>query len=245
MGLDIYAGPVTRYVAGDWTTIVQQAGAASGVPIQVIRAGGPTDAIRDPAIIGQVVRDWQVGLVRSLGADTVWEDDPTTPWLTDKPDWDGYGAVVLLAAFEERPDLAPGQPARRGWRRRVVEPVLPRSFPDSDAFRVASQSPTTFPTLLRGAEWCLPLTNGPEVFTAATPNGVELTMGRVDRLVAELINLNERTLQLSPAELTAAREVGPPGPGATVSEVAPFGLSVMLALAEFAAVHAVPWIMDY
>jgi hypothetical protein len=168
-----------------------------------------------------------------------------TPWSTDKPDWDGYGAVVLLAAFEERPDLAPGQAVRKGLWRRVIESVTPRNFPESEAFKAASQSPTTFPTLLHGAEWCLPLTSGPTVFNAATPNGTQLTMGRVDQLLAELINLNERTLQLSPAELESARQAGPPRPSAPVLEVAPFGLAVMLALAEFAAVHSVPWIMDY
>ena len=131
MGLDVYAGPLTRYLAGDWLTIVQQAGLASGREV------------------------------------------------------------------------------------------------------------------LRGAEWCLPLATGPTLFGTQTPNGGEVTMGRVDNLVSELRDLNEATLRLSPAALAAAREDGPPEPGAPVAAVAPFGLAVLLHLAEYAAAHRVPWIMDY
>ena len=38
MGLDIYAGTLTRYYTQNWKTAVQQFGEAHGIPVQIIRA---------------------------------------------------------------------------------------------------------------------------------------------------------------------------------------------------------------
>lgn len=46
-------------------------------------------------------------------------------------------------------------------------------------------------------------------------------------------------------DLANARAAGPPGFGASVEDLAPFGLAVLLALAGFAAANSVAWIMDY
>ncbi len=245
VGLDIYAGPVTRYVLGNWLTIVQQAGQAGGLNVEVIRANENPNAVRDPAVVSPVVQAWQDGIVRSLGASIGWEDSVDVDYATDKPDWDGYGAVLLLAAFDERPDLAPGTKTRAGLRRTKLPDVAPRNYADSPAFEAARGVPTRYPTLLLGAEWCLPIAEGPSVFQAPTPNGHQTTMGRVDNLLEELNDLNDRTVRLAPADLAAARKTGPPPPGAKVKEVVPFGLSVLLSLAEYASVRRVPWIMDY
>lgn len=153
--------------------------------------------------------------------------------------------MVLLAAYDEQPGLAPGSTRRDGLRGTAAPQVSPRQFGEASAFTAAHQAPRRYPTLLRGAEWCLPISDGPLVYRAPAPNGMHTPMGRVDRLVAELQLLNDRTLQLSPADLSAARQAGPPEPAATVEQAAPFGLSIMLALAEFAVTHQVAWIMDY
>ncbi len=245
MGLDIYCGSVSRYIAGDWLTIVQQAGQASGTTVEVVRADEPEDAVRDTAIIQSAVQKWVQGLLDALGVQGGWQDALDTPYATDKPDWDGYGAVVQLAAFDERPDLVPGGKVRKGLRRTTTVAVLPRDFGESEAVKAASQAPARYPALLAGAQWCLPIREAPAVFRAPTPNGTLLTMGRVDQLLAELNTLNARTMRLSPGDLEAARQAGPPGTGAPVDEVAPFGAAVLLALAEYAAIHEVPWIMDY
>lgn len=275
MGLDIYAGPVTRYVAGDWLTIVQQAGKAAGIPVEVdrwvvqpgqagtpgqdgelvVEADGvtavvqrqsePSARMRDVRVVGEIVKAWQGRLLEALGVTAGWREVADGEYATDKPDWDGYGAVVLLAAYDEQSGLAPG-PARRDGRRGAVTPeVSPRRFGEAAAFTAARQAPRRYPTLLRGAEWCLPVSGGPLVYRASAPNGTQAPMGRVDRLVTELRLLNDRTLRLSPAGLRAARRARPPGPAATVEQAAPFGLSIMLALAEFAVTHQVAWIMDY
>ena len=89
----------------------------------------PADTIQDIDVVTDVVARWQSGLLATFGfAGDRWVERADGPYLTDKPDWDGYGAVVLLAAYVERPDLAPGTTARRGWRRRDILPVMPREF---------------------------------------------------------------------------------------------------------------------
>lgn len=266
MGLDLYAGPVSRYVAGSWTTVVQQAGAASGIPVVTIRPGEslgaidfdailkqadvpgiqpqqPTPAAADMRLVADAVSRWRAEIMRNLGVNEEWNEDVTAEFYTDQPGWHGYGAVVLLAAYDEQPTLAPG--AKAGLFRSRIPAVSPDRFGEAQAFKVASQRPARYPTLLLGAEWCVPLIGGPTVFLAPTPNGRQITMGHVDRLVEELDSLNQRTLRLSDSDLEAARFAGPLSPNPSVETVAPFGLGVLIAVARFAASHRVAWIMDY
>ncbi len=246
MGLDIYAGPITRYIAGDWMTVVQRAGESSGTRVEVLRVNEPDDRITDIEVVHQTVVSWQRGLIQSLGLTQGWEESSEKDYLTDKPGWEGYGAVVLLAAYDERPDLAPGSKFRSGLRSRTIGLTEPRKFAESEAFRAASKAPIRYPSLLQCAEWCLPLTAGPTVWSAPSPNGTELNVGRVDRLYAELTELNSRTLRLSPHQLAEANKAAPAQPQtASLDDVASFGLSVLLELAEYALVNSVPWIMDY
>jgi hypothetical protein len=265
MALDIYAGPISRYVAGSWNTVVQQAGGASGIPVVTIRPGEPLSAIdfdaimkqaavpgmqpqqptpapADVQVVADTVSRWRAELMRNLGVNEEWNEDVTAEFYTDQPGWHGYGAVVLLAAYDEQPNLAPG--AKAGLFRSRIPAVSPDRFGDAQAFKVASQNPAKYPTLLLGAEWCLPLVGGPTVFPARTPNGSQITMGHVDRLVEELDSLNQRTLRLSDSDLEAARFAGPSSPNASVESMAPFGLGVLISVARFAAKHRVAWIMD-
>ena len=240
VGLDLYAGPVSRYVAGDWKTIIQQAGEASGNRVVIVR--------RDPAerpVTAADVATWRAGLIASMGLAEEWQENPGDDYYTDKPDWYGYGAVILLAAYDEQPQLAAGAEIRRFLGRSTVAAVEPARFHEAPAFKAAIQSPARFPTLLLGAQWCLPLAGGPAVFTAPTPSGTQLVMGRVAGLVEELHTLNQRTLRLSSEQLRAAAHAGPPGVDAPVEAMAPFGLAVLTATAEFAANHHAAWIMDY
>jgi hypothetical protein len=245
VGLDIYAGPVSRYVAGDWKTIVQQAGEAAGTPVIVMRHNEPSDRVTDVNEVAKVIATWRQGLIRSLGLNEEWDEDVAGEYYTDKPDWDGYGAVVLMAAYDEQPSLAPGSKVRRLLGSSVVPAVAPRQYSEAQAFKAAAPSPMRYPTILTGAQWCLPLVGGPTVFRAPSPNGTPLTMGHVSRLAEELALLNQRTLRLSAADMESARRVGPPKPGSSVDATAPFGFSVLTAVADFAAAHRVAWIMDY
>ena len=237
MGLDIYAGSVTRYVAGNWLTIVQQAGAASGQTVVMYRPNEPHDVERDADVVRGAVLAWRGGLLAAMDrrADD-WVEDADAPYRSDKPAWSGYGAVVLLAAHLERPDLAPGTPVRKGLRRRAVDSVPPQAFANSEAFKAVATAPSRFPTLLRGAEWCLPIGPDGPIFEAPAPNGTAIRTGSVDRLLAELRDLNDNTLRLTPAEMEEAI-AGPSGRSGSDAEYARFGLALLTELAEFAVVN--------
>lgn len=246
MGLDVYAGTVSRYVAGDWLTIVQQVGAENGTPVITFRPNDPVEPVRDTQIIRAAVADWQDRLLARLGGSgSRWTENAEAPYLTDKPAWSGYGAVVLLAAYLERPDLAPGERVGKGLRRKTVRAVQPSEFSDAEAFKATSTRSARFATLLGGAEWCMPIGSHQGVFEAPTPNGTVLTMGSVDRLLDELRDLNSDTLRLNQQQLATACAEGPPNFGAAVAEMAPFGLAILTRLAEFAVENRLCWIMDY
>lgn len=160
-----------RPLAGDWLTKVQQIGRDNNVEVRVLRPNEPADAVRDAAVVHEAVGSWQQGLLKQLGVDQGWDDAPGGEYVTDKPDWDGYSAVVLLAAYDEQPDLAPHTEGRWGLRRKKAAGTAPRAFKESEAFKAARESPGRYPTLLSGTEWCLLLSNGPTTFKA--PASVE------------------------------------------------------------------------
>lgn len=262
MGLDVYAGPVSRYAGGDWQSVIQQSSVETGVPVITVRSGAiPEDLIRAvadmqagltgtrevgpaPPVV-QPIAQWQAEIKRRLGVDEAWDDRPDGEFLSDQPGWWGYGAVLLLAAYDEQPALAPGMKVKRLLGSRTVPAVAPEEFGQAEAFQVAAQAPTRYPTLLRGAEWCLPVEGGPVLFAAPTPFGKEVTMGHVSQLHAELMMLNERTLQLDPEGLAKARRNEDEPDMNSFEAMAPFGLSVLLGTAEFALEHRAAWILDY
>jgi hypothetical protein len=236
MGLDLYVGPLTRYHTGDWQTIAQQIGAQNGFEVRVIRAHEEEeDRETDSTVVQNAVQEWQQWLGNALGSPVDWAEGPSQPYWTDKPDWDGFGAVLLLAAYDERPDLRPDAGAKQD---------SPREFGDSPAYQAASEEPERYVTLLSGVEWWLPLTEDPVVIEASRPNGEPARMGSVDRLAAELQLLAQRTGVFVGHDLAEAQQ-GPPGDGASVEEVARFGLAVMLELAESAVKHRQPFLLDY
>ena len=244
MGLDIYVGPITRYVAGDRLTVVQQAGIASGMPVQIVRATpGPEVAITDQAVIDEAVRSWQRAIVQALGGSTLWDEDHSGSYWTDKPDWDGYGGLVLLAAYDEQPALGPGERKHFGRQRAAAD--TPRAFAESAAYRTATQAPRHYPTLLSGVEWWLPVDEGPTVFEMPRPNGQPARMGRVDQLVSELTLVSQKHGLAEPAALKSMREHGPPSDQADVQANGRFGLAVVLELALVAQKARQPLLMDY
>ncbi|MFG3706968.1 hypothetical protein ACGF7U_19875 [Micromonospora sp. NPDC047670] len=235
MGLDLYVGPLTRYHLDDWLTITQQIGAREGYDVRVLRAHEEEDGETDPDMVQSAVREWQQWLGEALGGPVDWPEDPSQPYWTDKPDWDGFGAVLLLAAYDERPDLCPSPRDKQDSA---------REFADAPAYQAASAQPERYLSLLSGVEWWLPLAEDPLVFEASRPTGQPTRMASTDRLVAELRLLDERAGVLAgydPAELRRGLFTDDP----TVAEVARFGLAVMLDLAETATKHRQPLLLDY
>lgn len=258
MGMDVYVGSLRRYFARDWLSVAQQAGAAAGHAVALSRAPGttaptPDDVAPHPADIEEAVLAWQERLLRQLGRNDPWPEDPASPYWTDRPGWDGYGALVLLAAYDECPEL---RPARAGIFRRAAPPDVPRDHHTAPAVVQASKNPERYPGLLLGAEWWLPLPGAPPLFEAPLPTGQETVFSTVEQLRSELALLAERQ-GLDAAALATLRRAGPRGPanrrhpseegehGPRVETIGRYGLAVLSALAERAEAARQPLVLDY
>lgn len=238
--MDVYVGSLTRYTLGDWLTVVQQVGLAQGHQVQVLRPDvtGPTD----PTEVEGTVSAWQRELLEALGGGTPWSEGPELPYWTDKPDWDGYGGLLLLAAYAERPDLAPSasrNPLRRGASDH------PREFAKSEAFQAASKAPQRFKTLLIGTQWWLPVETGGRAFRAPGPDGETRMMAAVATLLVELRALSEVVGLTDREECDALRRAGPPPTSDDVVASGRYGLAVFLGLASKAYLERQPLLLDF
>jgi hypothetical protein len=243
MGLDVHVGPLTRYTLGEWLTILQQAGLDAGHQVQIVRAApDPKDVVTDPVEVRSAVTGWQSGLLDALGGGEPWPDDADLPYWTDKPDWDGYGGLVLLAAYDEKPELRPGR--RTGLFARRAQEDSAREFGESRAYKEAAKSQSKYPTLLAGVEWWLPVTTGPSVFSAQRLTGQPTLMGRVDQLVIELQTLARQTGLANAEDLERVRQQGPPAAD-DVDTAGRFGLAVFQSLALTAQRERQPLVLDY
>ncbi|MCL2802562.1 MAG: hypothetical protein FWD29_01200 [Micrococcales bacterium] len=204
----------------------------------------PADAITDPIEIQDAVAGWQRDLLHALAADDdAWPETPDLPYWTDKPDWDGYGGLVLLAAYDEQPESKPGARKRFGFR--STPPDLPRAWEDSAAFQEAAKAPVRYPTLLSGVEWWLPISSGPSVFEAPRLTGQPTRMSQVDLLVGELQMLASRLGVSDETELDRLRQAGPPSNEADAGTAGRFGLAVFMKLALTAQQNRLPLLLDY
>lgn len=102
MGLDLYAGPLTRYYSGNWQTEMQQLGA------QVIYADGAAPWI-SPEEAKRKVEQFHADLAARLAAYEYvlpqWQETADHAYATVKPSHEGREALLLWAAYILRRDL--------------------------------------------------------------------------------------------------------------------------------------------
>lgn len=260
MGLDLYAGPLTRYHAGRWKTIVQQMGDAQGIPVHVIRRGGPGEAA-SPEETQEAVIAWQRALRDATGlSDLDWLESATLPYFTDKPDWDGYWAVVLLAAADQFPDIAApdeigrgsrlGDPSRHPLMKRSDEVYLGKRR-GSLVGRLFGHKPETpapvekrYPHILMRPELWFPA-DFESPFFSNDVTGNRYWMGSSPRLLAELDALNAASYKADDATLAAWSRDGPSEEDLSIDRTARFALASLLQAARYSVEHRVPLKLDY
>lgn len=64
MGLDIYAGTLTRYYANNWKNVAQQWAAQNGYTFQGVT---PDDEEMNPAQVQEIVESWRDEVERMQG----------------------------------------------------------------------------------------------------------------------------------------------------------------------------------
>lgn len=185
MGLDIYAGTLTRYYSHNWKTIVQQWAEENGFAFKRITPDGePVDNEESlsPAEIQAAVEDWRDQILAAISQPdqppyTPWPEDNEKPYYTDKPDWDAFGAMLLVAACHTYGEPVPPT-VEKGWDF-MEHPLIARLASDEE--RVWS--------LFRGAAWWLPLSDS-FLFQGPLPTEDLAAIGTVGALRIELEKLN-------------------------------------------------------
>lgn len=255
MGLDVYVGPLSRYFAREWETIVQQAGREMGIPVEIRR---PADEAPPPVEeVHEAVLAWRRALGGSVAvviADPLdWSEAPQVDYTTDKLDWDGHAAVLLLAAQQEFPEMT--LPATAPWdleptslwqlvldrygnpggriRARVTR-LLGRTPPKHESSPFAH---LYFPQLWLPADFEAP-------FQSIDPAGRPMVFGSVRRLRLQLEQLNARTFRADDATLAEWGRDGLPD-DRDFTATARFGLAAWLRLARDADDGHLPMILDW
>ena len=105
MGLDIYAGTLTRYYSNDWKTSIQRFAEDHGKEYSRVSPDGSEYDLgpKDPELYRDDVGEWMDYILESLerdggGSHGRWNDDDGCPYYTGWPDWDGFGALLMVTA---------------------------------------------------------------------------------------------------------------------------------------------------
>ena len=190
MGLDIYAGTLTRYYSHNWKTVVQQWAEANGYAFQKITPDGePADDEEEPspAQVQGIVENWRDQILAAVSPPgqapyAPWPEDNERPYYTDKPDWDAFGAMLLAAACHTYGEPVPST-VEKDWDF-MTHPVIARLAEDREQVW----------SLFRGTTWWLPLSDA-FLFQAPLPTNNAATISTVGGLRKELERLNQLAWQ--------------------------------------------------
>ena len=259
MGLDIYAGTLTRYYSHNWKTVVQQWAEENGYAFNRITPDGESADNGEelsPAEIQAAVENWRDQILSAISRPgqepyAPWPEDNERPYYTDKPDWDAFGAMLLVAACHTY-----GEP---------VPPTVVKNWDFGGHPLIArlAEDPERVWSLLRGATWWLPLPDA-FFFQGPLPTDGQAIIATVAGLRKELERLNELAWQADEdAILGWADTEGYPADGTIDAEgqvskadipehtrydtqsLAKFAFSMFWRAMRFAEEQQVPILLDY
>ena len=259
MGLDIYAGTLTRYYSHNWKTVVQQWAEENGYAFNRITPDGETadnEEEMSPAEIQAAVENWRDQILSAISQPgqppyTPWPEDNEKPYYTDKPDWDAFGAMLLVAACHTYEEPVPST-VEKNWAF-GEHPMIARLAEDQE--RVWS--------LFRGTTWWIPLPDS-FMFQVPLPTGDQAMIATLGGLRKELERLNGMAWQADEDTILRWSEtegypvdgtVGPDGqyskadiPEHTqydTDSLAKFAFSMFWQAMQFAEEQQVPILLDY
>jgi len=235
MALDVYVGSLTRYYAGDWESVADRTARERGGE-QRGRLVAPADRPKDAERIRSRILDWRGALGESLGVKIGepldWDESPEAPYFTARPGWDGFGSLVLWAAYAEHPVL-----------RRPTS--LPEEW-DDDAALIRSNAEgfrSRYSHLVRNVELWLPCAFR-FTFEGEDVDGRRIVVGSVKTLSSQLADLNAATWKVDDAEV-AIWGRRPPVQGAALEARARYAFAVMTELVRQAVTRRLPMKLDY
>ncbi len=190
MGLDIYAGTMTRYYAHNWKTAVQRWAEENGYTFQRITPNDgeiPEDEKMSPAEIQAAIESWQQQVLAAIAQPgqkpyTAWTENNEKPYYTDKPDWDAFGAMLLVAACHVYGEPVPDT-VEKDWQF-LDHPLIDRLSEDTEMAW----------SLFRGTSCWLPLADS-FMFQGPMPTGDQTMIATTAGLRRELERLNQMAWQ--------------------------------------------------
>jgi hypothetical protein len=236
MALDVYVGSLARYYSGEWENIAEKTSRERGAQYQIGRPGGSADRLKDPERIPSAVVAWRSNLSESLGSKIMlpldWEENLEAPYFTGRPGWDGFGSLVLWAAYAEHPALRQPATLPEEWDN---DPALMRS--NVAGFR------SRYSHLVRNVELWLP---SPFEFTfeGEDIDGRRVVVGSTTTLRRQLEALNAATWKAD-GDVVAEWGRQPLVGEAPLELCARYAFAVLLGLARQADEHKLPMKLDY
>lgn len=185
MGLDIYSGKLIRYYSGDWQTRLAQLLSSNSDKFTVIDVSGneieqETDD-ESVAEVRKIITQWADSLAASIAptlSTPLWDETTECDYYTDKPGWEGYGALVMLQACLTLKHKVPEYVEAR-WNV-FDEPVVKKAL-----------SMDTGNSLLSAVVLWLPI-DMLTIFDGPLPTGEEVSIATVALLKQELEELNRQ-----------------------------------------------------
>jgi hypothetical protein len=191
MGLDIYAGTLTRYYTQNWKNVAQQWAEANGYTFTRAAPNGEPEAV--DVISAEEIQEeaacWRDKILRAIAPEgqeplPAWEENGEKPYYTDKPDWDALNALLLFAACKMYGETVPALFDKGGTFEDY--PVSQRAYGD-ERMRWS---------LFSGAVFWLPIAE-PLYTQAPLPTGEQVIVSTVGALKGELEKINDLSWQAS------------------------------------------------
>ncbi len=252
MGLDVYAGTLTRYYTHNWKTAAQQFAEANGMDFQTIRPGRGSEAELSAEEIEKIVTEWRDNIIKGLNLNPVqlWNEDyDVTPYYTDKPDWNALNALLLYIDAKYSKKEVPSTITKDfdAWEHPII-----KEFLKTKDFSLS---------LFDGNGWWLPIKKN-IMFDYFLPNSEEITLSTSALLLDELKVYNSfewnadrdtivswSTTEGYPADATFSNENGykmmTEHKIYNTESLAKFAFSILWQAAEFSLNHGVAVIFDF
>lgn len=199
MGLDLYVGPLCRYLSGDWKTVLQQEHEARGETLHVLRLGDSGEPLT-PDQAEKTVLEYQQRISREwtekLSAPFTWNDTRSLPYWTDKPDNAGQNALAVWAAYLDQSEL--------------TRPVtLPDPYDDDPAYQAAYDQKGVNDTYIVEFHLFLPINDG-FVFLDDDPVGAKRRTTTLRVLRETLRRIDQMSWTSTPQQREEWARKGPP-----------------------------------
>ena len=188
MGLDIYAGTLSRYHVRNWKTVAQQFCEENGIQYSQIQPTSNEDSQVSALETETIVKQWQEQLVKALKSSGVenakqWQEDwDSKPYFTNKPDWDALGALLLFTTGK------------------LLKVRYPKDYKKNtnyhEVLKIMGIYKTTYKqwSIFNDVHFYVPIEDR-LVFKYPLPNGQESMLSTVACLKYELTKINEASWQ--------------------------------------------------